>query len=111
MPTAFASTRPSLAPASPPSTAYGAANASSGQGDHVVHAGLVITGAGLTGVTVSLTGQMASLPSYSALAIRPGATTERLEVDLPGDVLPGSYTLGVVNQYGAASYEVPSLRC
>jgi hypothetical protein len=81
----------------------GALNASSSQGDHVVHAGLVVTGTGLTGVTVSLAGQMAGLPSYSALSIRAGATAERLEVDLPGDVLPGSYTLGVVNQYGGAS--------
>jgi Cys-rich repeat protein len=88
----------------------GLADATSGHTPHGIGSGLVISGANLGGVTVSLVGQSPSLPTFASLDIRPGATADRLEVDLPSGVTPGSYTLHVENQYGATDVTTPFLQ-
>ena len=91
-------------------TGDGDANSTAGQADHLVHTGLVITGANMTNVTVSLAGQSSSLPTFASLTVRPSSTADRLEVDLPSSIVAGSYTLRVENQYGAAEVTTPFLK-
>lgn len=88
----------------------GGANGAQGHAAHFTGGGLVVTGSALVDVSVSLLGATTGLPSFTALGVRPGATPTRLELDLPAEMPPGTYTLRVANQHGMSQVTTPLLK-
>jgi hypothetical protein len=90
-------------------TGDGPVDGAPGYGANRIRTGLVILGEHLAGATVALEGATLGLPSFAELNVRL-ETDERLDVDLPGEVAPGTYLLTVTNAAGSDQVTVPMLR-